>query len=149
MSDSDDPQRNNAVAGRSWVHHAERWDRARCRARTDPECCGIRLEPGAYLVAYLLAGAEIGFAVLSFGGSRTTDARTLRLIVWSCIAFHASSAALETYAYIRGLDPLILGNVVARLVIVALFAYALSGLRSSPSIGNGTIGHRSIAPLDE
>jgi hypothetical protein len=98
-----------------------------------PSAVGIRLEPRAYLVAYLLAGAEIGFAVLSFGGSRTTDARTLRLVVWSCIAFHGSSAALETYAYIRGLDALILGNVVARLVIVALFAYALSGLRSSPS----------------
>jgi hypothetical protein len=34
-----------------------------------PSIVGIRLEPSAYLVAYLLAGAEFGFAILSFGGS--------------------------------------------------------------------------------
>jgi hypothetical protein len=34
-------------------------------------------------------------SVLSFGGSRLTDPRALRLIVWSCIAFHVSSGVLE------------------------------------------------------
>jgi hypothetical protein len=38
-----------------------------------PSVVGIHLEPSAYLVAYLLAGAEFGFAALSFSGSRLTD----------------------------------------------------------------------------
>jgi hypothetical protein len=52
-----------------------------------PGVVGIVLEPSAYVLVYLLAGAEFGFAVLSFGGSRLTDARALRLIASSCIAF--------------------------------------------------------------
>jgi hypothetical protein len=88
-----------------------------------PSVVGIHLEPSAYVLAYLLAGAEFGLAVLSFGGSRLTDSRALRLIAWSCIAFHGSSGVLEVYAYARGASVAILGNVVARAVIVGLFAY--------------------------
>jgi hypothetical protein len=88
-----------------------------------PSVVGIRLAPNANLVAYLLAGAESGFSVLSFGGSRLTDPRALRLIVWSCIAFHVSSGVLEIYAYAQGGSVAILGNVAARAVISALFAY--------------------------
>src|SRR5262249_10396407 len=44
--------------------------------------------------------AMTGLAVLSFGGSRLADRGALRLILWSCITFHGSSAVLETYAYI-------------------------------------------------
>ena len=87
-----------------------------------PGVVGIHLGPNAYMVAYLLAGAEFGFAVLSFGGSRLTDPQALRLVAWSCIAFHASSGALELYAYVQGTNALVLGNVVARIIIVALFA---------------------------
>ena len=90
-----------------------------------PGVVGIRLEPSADVVAYLLAGAEIGLAVLSFGGSRLKDPQALRLIVWSCIAFHGSSAALEIYAYVsaQGVNVAILGNVAARTIIIALFVY--------------------------
>jgi hypothetical protein len=88
-----------------------------------PGAVGIHLEPGANLLAYLLAGAEFGLAVLSFGGSRLTDTRALRLVVWTCIAFHGSSGVLELYAYADGASVTILGNVVARAVIVGLFAY--------------------------
>src|SRR4051812_5421196 len=63
-----------------------------------PSTVGIHLEPRAYLVAYLLAGAEFGFATPSFAGSRLIDPRALRLIVWSCIVFHGSSGILEVYA---------------------------------------------------
>lgn len=87
-----------------------------------PGTVGVPLEPSAYLVAYLLAGAEFGLATLSFGGSRLTDPRALRLIVWSCIAFHGSSGILEVYAYTRGVSIAILGNVAARAVIITLFA---------------------------
>lgn len=88
-----------------------------------PRTVGIHLEPSAYLVAYLLAGAEVGLATLSFGGSRLTDPRALRLIVWSCIAFHGSSGLLEIYAYTQGVSLAIMGNVAARVVIITLFAY--------------------------
>ena len=86
-----------------------------------PGAVGIHLDANANVVVYLLAGAEFGFAVLSFGGSRLTDARALRLIAWSCIAFHGLSGALETYAYFHGAAPVILANVAARVGVVALF----------------------------
>jgi hypothetical protein len=92
-----------------------------------PSVVGIHLEPKANMLAYLLAGAEFGFAVLSFGVSRLVDPQALRLVAWSCIAFHASSGALELYAYALGANVTILGNVAARIVIVALFAYLSSG----------------------
>jgi hypothetical protein len=88
-----------------------------------PSVVGIDLEPGAGVLAYLLAGAEFGLAVLSFGASRVTDFRALRLIVWSLIAFHASSGVLEVYAYLQGAGAAIIGNVAARVVIVILFAW--------------------------
>src|SRR6266542_4168272 len=96
-----------------------------------PRTVGIHLADDAYLIAYLLAGAEIGFAVLSFGGSRLEDPRALRLIVWSCIAFHGSSAVLETYSYIRGVNIVVLGNIAARLSFVGLFVSSLRNLRVS------------------
>jgi len=88
-----------------------------------PGLVGIQLEPSAYVLAYLLAGAEFGLAVLSFGGSRVSDVRALRLISWSCIAFHGSSGVLEVVAYAQGASAAILANVVARAVIVGLFAW--------------------------
>jgi hypothetical protein len=87
-----------------------------------PSVVGIDLRPEADVLAYLLAGAEFGLAVLSFGASRVMDSRALRLIVWSLIAFHGSSGVLEVYAYLRGADVAIIGNVVARAIIVILFA---------------------------
>ena len=88
-----------------------------------PGVVGIHLEPSADVLAYLLAGAEFGLAVLSFGGSRLSDAHALRLIAWSCIAFHGSSGVLEVVAYAQGASAAILANVVARIVIVGLFAW--------------------------
>jgi hypothetical protein len=88
-----------------------------------PSMVGISLPPSDYVLAYLLAGAEFGFSVLSFGSSRLTDARALRLVAWTCIVFHASSGVLELYAYAQGASLAILGNVAARAVIVGIFAY--------------------------
>jgi hypothetical protein len=96
-----------------------------------PSVVGLQLQPEANLLAYLLAGAEIGFAVLSFGGRNVMDPGALRVIVWSCIAFHASSAALEIYAYLRGVNVAILGNVAARLIVIGLFAYAFNRFQLS------------------
>ncbi|KAA6462089.1 hypothetical protein DYQ86_10750 [Acidobacteria bacterium AB60] len=88
-----------------------------------PHVVGIQLPPQAYLVAYLLAGAEFGFAALSFGASRLTDPQALRVIVWSCLAFHGASAVLELYAYTQGIGAAILGNVAARIAIILVFAF--------------------------
>src|ERR1700693_3551333 len=88
-----------------------------------PSAVGIHLEPSADVVAYLLAGAEFGLAILSFGGSRLRDPQALQLIAWTFIAFHGSTGILELYAYIQGVSVAILGNVAARAIIVALFAY--------------------------
>ena len=96
-----------------------------------PGAVGINLEPSADVLAYLLAGAEFGLAVLSFGASRVTDFRALQVIVWSLIAFHGSSGVLEVYAYLQGVDVAIIGNVAARVVIVILFAW-LSRKRAKP-----------------
>jgi hypothetical protein len=88
-----------------------------------PSVVGIYLPPSAYLLAYLLAGAEFGFSVLSFGASRLADVRALRVGVWSCMIFHATSGVLEVYAYGHGTNAAVLGNVLARVTIVGLFAY--------------------------
>ena len=89
-----------------------------------PGIAGVRLAPNAYLMAYLLAGAEFGIAFLSLGGSRLHDLGALRLIAGSCIVFHATSAALETCAVYREAgNPILVANIVARLVIVALFVF--------------------------
>jgi hypothetical protein len=93
-----------------------------------PSFAGVHLEPSAAMVAYLLAGAEVGLAVLSFGGSRLTDPQGLRLVVWSCIVFHGSSSALEIYAYAQGASVVILGNAAARAAIIVLFAYLSKNL---------------------
>jgi hypothetical protein len=92
-----------------------------------PSVVGIQWDPHSNLVAYLLAGAEFGFAALSLGGSRLQDPRALRVIAWSCIVFHAASGALEIVAYFQGAGVTILANVLARVVICALFAFFSSG----------------------
>lgn len=97
-----------------------------------PSVVGIRLDPSSNLIAYLLAGAEFGFAVLSFGGSRMTDLRALRLIVWTLVAFHGASGALESYAYFTGTRSAILANIAARALIIVLF---LSFLRPRVQLG--------------
>jgi hypothetical protein len=88
-----------------------------------PSMVGIYLPPSAYLLAYLLAGAEFGFSVLSFGASGLADVRALRLVAGSCIVFHATSGILELYAYGHGANVAVLGNVLARVIIVGLLAY--------------------------
>ena len=97
-----------------------------------PSAIGVHLDPSTYVVAYLLAGAEFGLAVLSFGGSRLTDPRALQLVVWSCIAFHATSGVLEVYAFVQGASVGILGNVCTRGAMIAIFAYWLPRVKLDP-----------------
>jgi hypothetical protein len=102
-----------------------------------PRLIGIELDPHADLLAYLLAGAEFGLAVLSFGASRLSDPLALRCVVWSLVSFHAASAVLELCAYTSTPRPLLLVNVAARALIALLLLYfapdrALKGPAPAP-----------------
>ena len=88
-----------------------------------PSAVGIQIEPSAYLICYLLAAAELSIAFLSWSGRKISDARPLRVIAWTFIAFHAASGFLEIYAYVEGVSAAVLGNVAFRAVAVFLFAY--------------------------
>jgi hypothetical protein len=92
-----------------------------------PAVAGIHLEPGSYLLAYLLAGAEFGLSFLSFGGSRLSNAQALRLIAYSCIVFHGTSVLLEIYVAARQPGNGVLWiNIAVRIVVIALFAFLSS-----------------------
>lgn len=88
-----------------------------------PSAVGIRLEPNAYLVCYLLAAAELSVSVLSWGARNLTNRQALRIIITAFIVMHAASGVLEIYAFVDGLGAAIWGNVAARAVVVFLFAY--------------------------
>jgi hypothetical protein len=88
-----------------------------------PGAVGIRLDPTAYLVCYLLAAAELSLAALSWSGRSITDAKALRVIVTAFIVLHAASGILEIYAFTEGLSAAIWGNIAVRGVVVLLFAY--------------------------
>jgi hypothetical protein len=88
-----------------------------------PGVVGIHLDPSADVLAYLLAGAEFGLAGLSFGASRVLDFHALQVMVWSLIAFHGCSGVLEVYAYAQGAGVVVIGNVIARAVVIILLAY--------------------------
>jgi len=88
-----------------------------------PGAVGIHVEPGAYLLCYLLAAAEFSISTLSWGARTITDAKALRVIVIACIVLHLASGLLEIYAFTGGLSGAIWGNVTLRALVVALFAY--------------------------
>jgi hypothetical protein len=88
-----------------------------------PSAVGIRIEPGVYLLCYLLAGMEVGFAVLSWGARSITDQRALRLIIVSFIVMHGVTGLLEVYAFAAGVSAAIWSNIAVRVVALAVFAY--------------------------
>jgi hypothetical protein len=88
-----------------------------------PSAVGIHIEQRAYLICYLLAAAELSFALLSYYGTKLTDTKGLRLISFTFIAFHLSSAVVEFYAFTQGLSGAIWANIAIRIVAVILFAY--------------------------
>jgi hypothetical protein len=88
-----------------------------------PGIVGIRIEKGAYVLLYLLAGAQFGIAALSYLGRNIRDHAAMRAVAVSCIVFHGSSALLELYALPLPGNRVIWANVVVRAVICFLFAY--------------------------
>jgi hypothetical protein len=85
-----------------------------------PSLVGVQVNKGAYLLSYLLAGAEFAIGFLSY---RATFVKNTRPLVQTFIVFHATSALLEVYALIQGFDARIWFNVAGRAVIVGLFWY--------------------------
>ena len=96
-----------------------------------PSAVGIQVEPRAYLLCYLLAAAQFGVSVLSWGARAITDAGARRVIVIAFIVWHAASGLLEIYAFAGGLSGAIWGNVALRVLAVGLFAYY--GLHAAPA----------------
>lgn len=88
-----------------------------------PSTVGIHLNPNEYLLAYLLAGAELGLAALSYNGRNLRYPEVRRVVVVPCIVVHASSAALEVFAFAQGVSSVILVNVFVRIIVVGLFVY--------------------------
>jgi len=60
-----------------------------------PSAVGITITRPDYLLVYLVAAAELAFAVLSFGAIRITDWAALRLIVTTLVVLHAASGILD------------------------------------------------------
>jgi hypothetical protein len=86
-----------------------------------PLTVGIHVDPHSYLLCYFLGTSEFAFAFLSYYARTLRDIEALRLIVWTIIIFHASTAIVEIYAFSQGLSAAIWFNVVIRVIAVILF----------------------------
>lgn len=104
-----------------------------------PRTVGIHVDSQAYLICYFLGAAELGLAFLSYYARTLRDAEALRLIVWTFIVFHASTAALEIYAFTQGLSAIIWANVAVRVIAVILFAHVGLSKQSPTSRSRRTV----------
>jgi hypothetical protein len=87
-----------------------------------PSTVGIALPPGGELLSYLLAGCELGVAVISLGAAALTDRRTIRVVAAGFAALHLLTGILEVVALADGADPFLWGNVGVRAVATLVFA---------------------------
>jgi hypothetical protein len=88
-----------------------------------PQTVNIRITKEQYLVCYLLGGAEIALAFLSFFARELTDLKSLRLISVTFIVFHAATAMVELLAFMSGTSEKVLVNVLLRQIFIVLFWY--------------------------
>jgi hypothetical protein len=88
-----------------------------------PGAVGVRITPDAYLVCYLLGAAELAVAFLSFSGRALRQREATRLVVWTMVVFHGCTAAVEVYAFTRGVHASIWANVALRGAVIALFVH--------------------------
>ena len=86
-----------------------------------PGVVGVHVPPDAYLVCYLLGAAELAVAFLSFAGRNLRQSDAVRLVTWTMIVFHGCTAAVEVYAFARGVHAGIWANVTLRAAVIALF----------------------------
>ena len=88
-----------------------------------PSAVDIAIQKDSYLICYLLGAAEVAIAFLSFAASRFTDLKSLRLIIYTMIVFHAGTSAVELLAIQQGESSKLWVNVVIRIVVIFLFLY--------------------------
>lgn len=88
-----------------------------------PAAVGVRVTPDAYLVCYLLGAAELAVAFLSLSGRALHHPDGVRLITRTMIVFHGCTAAVEAYAFTRGVHAAIWANVALRVAVIALFVH--------------------------
>jgi hypothetical protein len=86
-----------------------------------PGAVGAHVPSDAYLVCYLLGAAELAVAFLSFAGRNLRQPEAVRLVIGTMIVFHGCTAAVEVYAFARGVHAGIWANVAVRGVVIALF----------------------------
>ncbi len=84
---------------------------------------GIHIRQEAYFLYYLLGASELGLSALCFLGIYLQDRSTLITISVALLVFHAASGVAGIYALARGVDVAVLWNVMARVLMVALFGY--------------------------
>jgi hypothetical protein len=90
-----------------------------------PSAVGITITRPDYLLVYLVAAAELAFAVLSFGAVRITDRAALGLIVTTLVVLHSASGILDI-ACMALTEPnaTMIANTVLRFAVVAVFLVA-------------------------
>jgi hypothetical protein len=101
-----------------------------------PAAVHVEVPDGAVLIPYMLGAAEIAIAVLSFGASRLTDPKAVRLIAITLIVFHLMTATVEAYAFFQDRTAAgVWANVGVRLAVSALIGYyaARAVARSNPA----------------
>lgn len=86
-----------------------------------PGAVDVRVPSDAYLVCYLLGAAELAVAFLSFAGRNLRQSDAVRLVTWTMVVFHGCTAAVEVYAFARGVHAGIWANVTLRVAAIALF----------------------------
>ncbi len=84
---------------------------------------GIRIDPDAHFLAYLLGASEFGIAALGYFGSGLTDVQALRIVTLTFIVFHAASGVAGVYAFAQGVSAAVWWNVVVRVLMVGAFIY--------------------------
>jgi hypothetical protein len=99
-----------------------------------PATIGVDLSTSQYVLSYFLAAAELAIAVLSLAASRLTDRSSLVLIACVFVIFHTSTAVLEVvYMTFTALSPILLLNVIVRVLASVLFAVAAVSLARRPA----------------
>lgn len=96
-----------------------------------PSTVGIRLETEQNLLSYFLAAAELAIGVLSLGAAWLRDPNAIRLIALSFAVFHGATAILEiAYLITTGMSAALIGNIVVRVIVTALFIVIAQGRRT-------------------
>jgi hypothetical protein len=101
-----------------------------------PSAVDITIGRQEYLLAYLVAAAELAVAVLSFGATRLTDPTALGLVVTTLVVLHGASGILNlVYMGMTEVSGTLIANTVARFIVVAVFLLVWRAARRHHTYG--------------